>query len=86
MRLGNRTYRPENKTNPVNWVLLVPNQRQTCIWHSSPLPGRGVYVFCRNHHETHFTVWLVAFAANEQAVIYLSMSPKTQLNLLFPVQ
>ena len=23
VRLGNRTYRPENKTNPVNWVLVV---------------------------------------------------------------
>ena len=25
MRLGNRTYRPENKTNPVNLVLVVGN-------------------------------------------------------------
>ena len=36
VRLGNRTYRLENRTNPVNLV-LVPNQRQMRVWHSSGL-------------------------------------------------
>ncbi len=31
VRLGNRTYRPENKTNPVNWVNLKAAKPKTRI-------------------------------------------------------